>query len=137
MFAASVISWALVLVTTFGAVACTTPPEERLSNAIRRLAGDGAKDCGRVRLGETRTAVDACVVRAFRNQQPFFARYDKRSIDSSVANILVRTPAGDMFDLAYDSDPSGGSRVTPKIDPHRLSDCAVTTAPDGEQVTCK
>jgi hypothetical protein len=137
MFAALLIRWALVLVIAVGTIACSASPEERLNNTIRRLAGPGAEDCGRVRVSETRTAVNACVVRAFRNQQPFLARYDKRSIDSSLANILVRTPAGDMFDVAYDSDPSGGIRVTPKIEPRRLSDCAVTTAPDGEQVACK
>ena len=47
MFAASVIRWAFVLVIALGTVACSTSPEERLSNAIRRLAGDGPEDCGR------------------------------------------------------------------------------------------
>jgi len=137
MFAGLVIRWALVLVIAFGTIACSGSPEERLNNTIRRLAGPGAEDCGRVRVSETRTAVNACTVRAFRNQQPFFARFDRPGRDSSLANVLVRTPAGEMFDVAYDSDPSGGSRVTPKIEARRLSNCAVTTAPDGEQVACK
>ena len=127
----------LVLVIALSTIACSTSPEERLSKAIRRLAGPEAEDCGRVRISEKRTAVDACAVRAFRSQRPFFARYDTRGTDSSVADVLVRTPAGDMFDVAYDSDPSGGSRASPLIKPRRLSDCAVLNAPDGEQVACK
>ena len=134
----SVIRWVLILVIALSTIACSsTSPEERLSNAIRRLAGPEAEDCGRVRISETRTAVNACSVRAFRNQRPFFARYDARGMDSSIAHVLVRTPAGDMFDVAYDSDPSGGSRVSPRIEPRRLSDCAVVNASDGEQVKCK
>jgi len=132
-----VIRWVLILIITVGAIGCSGSPEERLSKAIRRLAGAEAGDCGRVRISETRTAVNACAVRAFRNQRPFFARYDQRGRDSSLAHVLVRTPAGEMFDVAYDSDPSGGSRVSPLIEPRRLSDCAVVNAPDGEQVACK
>ena len=131
------IRWVLILVIALSTIACSTSPEERLSKAIRRLTGPEAEDCGRVRIGETRTAVNACTVRAFRNQRPFFARYDRRGVDSSLAQLLIRTPAGEMFDVAYDSDPSGGSRVSPLIEPRRLSDCAVVSETDGEQIACK
>lgn len=136
-YGGSWIRWVFILVIALSTIACYTSPEERLNKAIRRLAGPEAEDCGRVQISEKRTLVDACAVRAFRSQRPFFARYDRLGLDSSLAHVLVRTPADAMFDLAYDSDPSGGSRVNPVIKPRRLSDCAVVNAPDGEQVACK
>lgn len=132
-----VIRRVLVLMIAFSIIACSKLPKEQLSKRIHRLAGPEAKDCGTVRLRETPTAVNACAVSEFRNQRPFFARYDGRSIDSSVAHILIRTSAGEMFDVAYDSDPSGGSNIGPKIEPRRLSDCAVVNGPEGEKVVCK
>src|SRR5687767_8799412 len=41
----SLIRWVLALAIALSTIACSTPPEERLSKAIRRLAGPEAEDC--------------------------------------------------------------------------------------------
>jgi hypothetical protein len=112
-------------------------PEERLSREVRRLTGPQAEDCGRVQVGGDRAAVDGCSVRAFRDQRPFFARYDKRGIDSSLAHVIVRTPAGEMFEVSFDSDPSGGSHARPRIIPQKRSECMVAKSDNIEQLSCR
>lgn len=86
-----------------------------LRSELRGLAGGGAKDCGHVILGDSPTAVDACVVDSFGKKAAFFAQYDRQGTDSKVVFGLVGNNSGEVTFLEWDGDPSGGSREDPVI----------------------
>jgi hypothetical protein len=74
----------------------------------RRLAGWHGINCGRVKVHGDPRAATACALRAQAEGKPFRVRYDIQGIDSAVAGGIVRTPAGLLYGLSYDSDPYGG-----------------------------
>jgi hypothetical protein len=73
------------------------------------LGGPGARDCGVVGLGGSRTKVDECVVHAFGSGDPFHARFNVLGIDSSLSKGILRAMSGRIYFLRFDSDQGGGS----------------------------
>jgi hypothetical protein len=81
----------------------------------KNFAGPGALDCGRVLIdGDPKIATE-CALAAQRAGKPFRIRYDIQGIDSLVAVAIVRTQAGTVESLMWDSDPSGGGRRGPGV----------------------
>jgi hypothetical protein len=79
------------------------PAEDRLERESKNLAGPSAIDCGRVEIsGNPKTATD-CALAAQKAGKPFRVRYDLHGVDSEVAVAIVRTPAGIVSTLSYDS----------------------------------
>ncbi len=84
------------------------PPTDFLERHSQRMAGPSGIDCGRVSIGGDPTRATNCALRAQAKTRPFRVRYDLHGVDSSVAVAMVRTPAGSLSALMYDSDPAGG-----------------------------
>jgi hypothetical protein len=95
---------------------CAGDSSAGLQPALTARAGAGATDCGHVILDAGPDMVDACVVAAFRNHEPFFAEYDRRGNDSKLAFGLAGDAQGHVTFLYWDGDPSGGSGWPPVID---------------------
>jgi hypothetical protein len=79
-----------------------------LEEEVKRRSASGAIDCGHVELGADRSAVDACVVDAFRGMKAFYARYEARGTDSHVVHGVLGSVTGLVTLLVYDGDPGGG-----------------------------
>jgi hypothetical protein len=79
-----------------------------LDTEVRAQAGAGAVDCGLVLLGGDRSTTDDCVVKAFQDGKPFYARYERQGKDSHVALGVARASDGRIIFLHYDGDPDGG-----------------------------
>ena len=86
------------------------PDTDFLDRHSRLLAGPSGIDCGRVSILADPEPATRCALRAQANGKPFHVRYDQMGADSVVALAMVRTPAGSVSVLHYDSDPSGGGR---------------------------
>jgi hypothetical protein len=84
------------------------PPTDFLERHSRLLAGSSGIDCGRVSVRADPAPATKCALRAQAKRKPFRVRYDQMGVDSIVALAMVRTPAGSLSVLHYDSDPSGG-----------------------------
>jgi hypothetical protein len=84
------------------------PPTDFLERHSRLLAGPGGIDCGRVSVMADPAPATKCALRAQAKGKPFRIRYDQMGADSIAALAMVRTPAGRVSVLNYDSDPSGG-----------------------------
>jgi hypothetical protein len=77
--------------------------EDPLERESKKLAGPSAMDCGRVEIsGNPKTATD-CALAAQKAGKPFRIRYELQGVDSEVAVAIVRTPAGIVSTLSYDS----------------------------------
>jgi hypothetical protein len=87
------------------------PLTDFLERHSRLLAGPSGIDCGRVSVRGDPASATKCALRAQAKAKPFRVRYDQMGADSAVAVALVRTPAGSLSVLDYDSDPSGGGRL--------------------------
>lgn len=83
-----------------------------------------ALKCGHVPLGQDPSPVYTCAVEAQMAGKPFTASFDEHGVDPQVALGLVRTAAGHVFVLRYDSSPMGGA-LSPVVDAYR---CAKPTA---------
>jgi hypothetical protein len=77
-------------------------PSSVMDNRLRNLSGDRATDCGRVKIGDNAAEATACVLREFRNGQPFLVRYDVQGIDSEVSIGLV-SDSHAVYTVAFDS----------------------------------
>jgi len=73
----------------------------------RKLSGDHAVDCGRVRVHRSAEAATECALKAFHAGKPFRVRYDLQGYDSDVSAGLVYTPEGKLYGLVFDGDPYG------------------------------
>lgn len=71
----------------------------------QRLRAFGkATDCGRVGAdGANRAVVNRCVRENFTANRPFFARYDLRGEDSTLATGIVLEPLGGVVVISFDS----------------------------------
>lgn len=84
------------------------PSVDLLDVEINNIAGPEAVNCGHVVInGDVHPATD-CALTAQAKGKSFRVRYDLQGIDSHVAVAIVRTPAGVVETLDYDSDPAGG-----------------------------
>jgi len=95
------ISAALILLSCqIGAAAFADDAMERGS---RKLAGPDAIDCGRVGIYKDPKSATDCALSAFNGNKPFRVLYDFWNIDSAVAAGVLRTPAGKVYGVIFDS----------------------------------
>ena len=127
--------FALVAVVAISTISFMQADDE-LDQVHAALAGQDAVDCGSSGVGEDRTAVDNCVVRALKSTKPFRARFDKQGIDSAISVGIIRTAAGQVFMTSYDSDPSGGQAIGPRVVISLCRAPRVSLVKDQERVTC-
>jgi hypothetical protein len=87
-----------------------------------QLAGSQGVNCGRVAIRENPKAATDCGLSSFKAKKAFRVRYDLHGIDSNLAAGLVLSPNGKLFELYFDSDPSGGGHS-------QNQQCQVMTCP--------
>src|SRR5690349_14582449 len=75
-----------------------------LEGALAAHAEVGAVDCGRVRVGGSRTSVDSCVIANLRALRPFYAVYQRPGLDSDLAQGVARSRSGVVNLYFYDGD---------------------------------
>ncbi|WP_157069968.1 hypothetical protein [Sandaracinus amylolyticus] len=85
------------------------------TDIARDLAGDGATDCGFVRLGDDPAPVLACAEQAIAEERAFSAGFARFGIDSEVRTYVTRREDGSARALSYDGDPSGGDGACPRL----------------------
>lgn len=103
-----IVSLALLVVCSSG---CGQTCEvEDVREQVSERAGDGATNCGDLDLGVDATAAYACAHDAFRAGTPFRFTQGVMGRDSRLVGGWARSPAGELFYFAYDSDRSGGGR---------------------------
>ena len=115
----------------------TSTSKERLQQAIYRLAGSQATDCGQVPFTGNSSSADACSVAAFKAKQPFYVRYDLEGMDSTIAQIFIGTSQGQIYIIFYDSDPSGGSGAAATITEDLCTNPRISTDKGRERITCE
>jgi len=71
---------------------------------LRQTGGDGARDCGYVRLGESATEANHCVEDAYRKRLPFAVRYQVKGLDSQLVVGLAGDGTGRVVSVKYDSE---------------------------------
>lgn len=99
-------------------------PLDRLLRLVGKVAGPGARSCGRfllqefgrppASLGEL-TAASECIEQSRSERVPAWVVIQQQGIDSWVAYGLVLTREGGVHAFSFDSDPSGGSGVAPRF----------------------
>jgi ankyrin repeat protein len=90
-----------------------------IENRLRKLAGRGATDCGRVRPQTDPSVSSACVVKSLANHQPFYVVYDTQefAIDSHFIDGVAGDKLGNVYDVEFSSmgwsteGPSGGTQL--------------------------
>lgn len=82
---------------------------------VTKLAGGGV-DCGRVAIGASSAATDACILHALSTHAAFHATYQEQGTDSPVDRGYAGTADGRVFVLLRDGDPSGGGGSHAVID---------------------
>jgi hypothetical protein len=123
------VAWLLAAQSACGSSTCD------LSGDLRKVAGNGAKDCGHVTVGSNTAKVDACVVDAFGKHAAFFAQYDRHGTDSQITSGLAGTTSGNVALLMLDSDPSGGSGAHPVITADSCKNPSVDTSTGRDTAT--
>jgi hypothetical protein len=99
-------------------VAVVLPATSGAEPHLLRVAGAGARDCGRfggspygtnrlVRV-EARHQIAHCITEAWRARRPFFFAVEGSAVDSWVATGLIGTRDGRVQVFWYDSRPCGG-----------------------------
>src|SRR5215467_10648114 len=68
----------------------------------RDLAGGGAINCGRVRVGASPELASKCVLKAFSEKKPFFVRYDQKGWNSESATGFAGTADGRVTEVEWD-----------------------------------
>jgi hypothetical protein len=82
---------------------------DKLDWESRRLAGWNARNCGRVSYNEDGGMASECVVKAFRDKEPFRVRYQTTSIDEASAFAIVGARDGHLYHIAFlGGSPDGG-----------------------------
>lgn len=71
------------------------------------LAGLRSANCGRVKIRGDASKATQCALEENAKGRPFRVIYQIQGFDSIVAGGIVRTPAGKLLALSYDSCPSG------------------------------
>lgn len=121
----------LTVAVLLGLCAGCSSDECALDDDLRLFAGDGARDCGSVRVGGDRSDVDACVAEAFEAGEPFIARYERQGVDSKVVAAVASNREGTVEVFQWDSAPCGGPGCAPVTDA-QLCDGPALTAETSE-----
>ena len=85
-----------------------------LEDNAHYLAGSRATECGYVELDGDRTAVFECFDRAIATEWQAYGGWQEPGTDSEIRRYYVVRPDR-VYDLLYDSDPSGGDRSGARI----------------------
>lgn len=72
-------------------------------------AGSGAIDCGDIAIGGDATAAATCATNALQAGTPFRATVQAQGVDSEVIVGWALNAEGQLFQLNFDSDRTGGS----------------------------
>jgi hypothetical protein len=103
----AVISVGIVLVGCLSATVFSSTHRQQtiVVNRLRKLAGRGAIDCGRVGPQTDPSASSECVLKSFANHQPFYVLYDIQEfrVDSYFIDALVGDKSGSIFDVEFSS----------------------------------
>jgi len=81
---------------------------DKLDWESRRLAGWNARNCGRVSYKHDGGMASECVVKAFRDKEPFRVRYETRSVDEASAFAIVGARDGHLYHIAFLGGSSDG-----------------------------
>lgn len=140
-----------VVVTAMQSVGPLLPPPReapvtRLQRLIEGLTGPAPASCGHFqieRFGEPAASAEGlrqavgCIETHRRSRRPAWFVVELQGIDSWVANGLITGADGRIQSYSYDSDPSGGSGASPRLDPSPCPRPVVATTPDaGPAVRC-
>jgi hypothetical protein len=94
---------------------CQTGPSfEEFRNRLAKTAGDGAVDCGLVKLGSSKAGAVSCVASALATRRPVFVVFQVSGIDSGIFDGLAVNGSSQGTQLIWDSDVYGGSRFRAK-----------------------
>ncbi len=126
---------ALLAAVAFALASCGETRCE-LTPALEEVAGPGAVSCGRVALGASTAAADACAVAALRANRPFWFAVQLMGIDSEVWSGIARAPDGAAYSLLWDGDPSGGSHIGARTQRSRCGALRVVVIDGAERVRC-
>lgn len=75
-------------------------------------AGDSARDCGLVGVGENKVEVNTCAAEAFMDGQAFYAIYELQGVDSQVAGAISFDTQSLTY-WVYDSNPAPDGGTEP------------------------
>jgi hypothetical protein len=87
-----------------------------LDDDLRLFAGDGARDCGTVGLGQDRTQVDACVADALDAGVAFMARYEFQGVEAKRESAVASNSAGKVELFQWQAEPCGSGSCGPATD---------------------
>jgi len=90
-------------VVTGGEISGLVQPEHYplLLNRLKKLAGDGALDCGMVGNFETPDGASNCALKAREGKRPFFVRYSVQGIDTEQVLGFAGAADGAVFSVWY------------------------------------
>lgn len=89
------------------------PASCALEDQAARLAGEGARDCGFVPIGEPGEAARACAAEAFALGDAFHVAYALQGYDSEIVEMVSGDANGRVLVTLYDSSPCGGGDCAP------------------------
>lgn len=108
---------ALLLVALTSLASHAGPPRNaKLQEELNATAGEKAEDCGEVATADAAREASFCAAEAFKKRRPFYVVYYLQGIDSVVGRAVGENEQGDLFELAFDLDPSGGAHWPESID---------------------
>jgi hypothetical protein len=81
---------------------------DKLDWESRRLAGWSARNCGRVGYDSDASKASDCMVKAFRDKEPFRVRYQTISIDEASAFAIVGDRNGHLYHIGFLGGSSDG-----------------------------
>lgn len=108
---------------------------DSLERKSRSLSGWRSKNCGRVSVTGGHAEVAECAMTAFRNNQPFRARYDIQGLDSVVSISIVRPKSGGLLLLSVD-DESHGTRFSQDVRVRGCPEPAFLATTEMGRLTC-
>ncbi|HWR34819.1 MAG TPA: hypothetical protein VN622_02975 [Clostridia bacterium] len=84
------------------APAASNLPSDEMTEQLRKLAGTGASDCGRVPVNGDVKAASDCAMQANSANKPFTVRYDL-PMEKTFSIATVRAADGKLYTVQYDS----------------------------------
>ena len=99
-----------VALTAFAMAGCNTGPSlKEYRSRLAKTSGDGAVDCGLIRLGSSRVRAVSCVRSALTAHRPVFVAFQVIGMDSEFFRGLAVNKDGRAVELRWDGDVWGGS----------------------------
>lgn len=128
----------LLMLSLLGVAPCRLGPSfDEYIELVKSRAGQGASDCGVVRLGQDRAAAIACSTAALKDGHPFFVILGVQGIDSESYYGLSIDSEGSAMRTRWDSDIYGGSRFRARHRTHVAVCENPRVVPEGLPVQCE